>query len=267
MRLFRFIPGYEPYIVDAGKEALFLLFLSMLVTFALTRGYTRLARRRGWGSGSIGGTHLHHVVPGVLLVVICGMLSFTRWANNDLFWELLAIGFGAGTALVLDEFALIFHLRDVYWANEGRSSVDATLMAIMFVGLCMIATSPFGIADRKEDPSATAFFVDVALNVVFVLVCFLKRKPLLGTVGILFPLFALVGAIRLAKPDSIWAHHLYDPSRARSERARRRRERKAERACRRFEEGRLGRLEIWFQDLIGGKPSGSTSTHGAERVA
>ncbi len=67
MNVFRDVPGYEAHIYEAGKEALFLLFVSFLVAFALTRLYTRQARIRGWGSASVGGVHLHHAVPGVVL--------------------------------------------------------------------------------------------------------------------------------------------------------------------------------------------------------
>jgi lysyl-tRNA synthetase class 2 len=167
--------------------------------------------------------------------------------DRDRLWD--------GAALVLDEFALIFHLEDVYWSREGRSSVDAMVIGLLFAGLCMVATSPLGISDRKEDPSATGFFIAVACNVLLVLVTFLKKKPVTGTVGVVFPPAALIGAIRLAKPGSPWAHRLYDPSRARSEPDRRRREQKLERSRRRFEQGWQGRLENWFTDLIGGKPS------------
>ena len=64
MDVFRFIPGYEQEIFAAGKEPLFLLLISFLLSFAATRLYTRLARRHGWGSGRLGGIHLHHMVPG-----------------------------------------------------------------------------------------------------------------------------------------------------------------------------------------------------------
>jgi lysyl-tRNA synthetase, class II len=258
VRVFRFIPGYDPYVVDAGKEAIFLLFLALLLTFALTRLYTRVARVRGWGSGNVGGVHLHHMVPGVILVIGCGLLSFTTWSDSGWAWNLLAIGFGIGAALVLDEFALILHLKDVYWTHEGRSSVDAIIIGLLLAVLCMVATSPFGISDRAEDPSATGFFVAIAASVIFVLITFLKKKIFVGTLGVVFPVVALVGAIRLAKPDSVWAHWLYDPDRARSDRARRRRVKKLERSRRRFQ-GPLGRIENWFTDLVGGKPSLPTS--------
>ena len=69
MNLFRFVPGYESAIYDEGKEPLFFLFLAFQIAFLLTRSYTRVARRRGWGSGTIHGVHLHHSVVGIALVL------------------------------------------------------------------------------------------------------------------------------------------------------------------------------------------------------
>ena len=114
MDLFRFVPGYTDVVYHEGKEPLFLLFLAFLVAFALARGYTRLARKHGWGSASVGGVHLHHVVPGLLLVLVAGLVVYTRLGAAEIPHELCAIAFGAGAALVLDEFALVFYLRDVY---------------------------------------------------------------------------------------------------------------------------------------------------------
>ena len=75
MNLFRFIPGYETYIYEAGKEPILLLFIAFLVTFALTRLYTRLARVHGWGSGNVGGVHVHHIIPGLVLMAAAGIAA------------------------------------------------------------------------------------------------------------------------------------------------------------------------------------------------
>jgi ABC-type Fe3+ transport system permease subunit len=83
MNLFGPVPGYETHIYDTGKEALFLLFLSFLIAFALTRLYTRLARIYGWGSASVGGVHLHHAIPGLVLALGAGLLAFTPWGNQS----------------------------------------------------------------------------------------------------------------------------------------------------------------------------------------
>ena len=60
---------------------------------------------------------------------------------------MLAVLFGAGAALTLDEFALWLHLEDVYWSREGRSSVDAVLIALVVGALLLLGANPFD-ADR-----------------------------------------------------------------------------------------------------------------------
>jgi lysyl-tRNA synthetase, class II len=255
VNVFRFVPGYDSYIYDEGKEPLFALFLSFLIAFALTRGYTRLARRRGWGSGNVGGIHLHHVVPGIVLVLVGGLMSFTTYADNEIVEGIVAIFFGAGAALVLDEFALIFHLKDVYWTTEGRSSVDATIIGVMIAGLLLVSSSPFQEDGDVEsgDPKSVVFST-IAVTLIFAAITLLKGKIFTGIAGVFLAPIALVGAIRLAKPYSPWAHHRYDPERARNSRSRRRRARKLERAWRRYENGWGGRFENWLIDLIGGTP-------------
>lgn len=255
MDVFRFIPGYTEHIYDAGKEPLFALLVSFLIAFALTRGYTRLARKRGWGSGNVGGVHLHHVVPGIILVLSAGLLSFTTYVNSTVVYTLAAIVFGAGAALVLDEFALIFHLKDVYWSTEGRSSVDATIIGVLLTGLLLVTSSPFQL-DNDEDPGSPkgiAFSI-IAVNLFLAAATLFKGKIFSGISGIFIPPIALVGAIRLAKPYSPWAHRLYEPDRAKTERARKRRASKLEGAWIRYETGWSGRFETWLLDVVGGKP-------------
>ena len=63
---------------------------------------------------------------------------------------LLSALFGVGAALTLDEFALILHLDDVYWAKEGRGSIEATLMGFTFGLLCLLAAAPLGSDPGKD---------------------------------------------------------------------------------------------------------------------
>jgi lysyl-tRNA synthetase class 2 len=253
LNLFRFIPGYEEQIVDAGKEALLLLLISFLVAFVFTRLYTRLGRARGWGSGSVGGVHLHHVVPGIILVLLAGLLAFTPAGRESPVLEILAIAFGAGAALVLDEFALLLHLKDVYWSEEGRTSIDALIIGALLGAVTLLATAPW---EPGQDSEATGpkvgVFVGLAVSLFLSLLCFLKRKPFLGLAGLaMFP-FSLAGALRLAKPRSPWARWFYDPKRVVPKRQAKR-ERKLERCWLRFDDGRLGRFERWFSDVVGGR--------------
>jgi hypothetical protein len=254
MNVFRIVPGYETHVYDGGKEALFLVFLSFLIAFALTRLYTRQARIRGWGSVSVGGVHLHHAVPGIVMVLGAGLLVFTPWGSEGPAQEVLGIVFGVGAAFVLDEWALIFHLDDVYWSQEGRSSIDAVIIGSVLAGILLHTASPFGLQESEYPGSRAAVFGLLALNYVFALVCFFKGKPVVGALGLLVPLLAVVGAARLAKPGSPWSRWFYDVDRGR-ERAHAGRNRKLERAGRRFDNGWEGRLERWVKDLIGGAPS------------
>ena len=121
---------------------------------------------------------------------------------------LLSSLFGVGAALTLDEFALILHLDDVYWTKEGRSSIEAILMAFAFGVLCLIATAPVG-ADPSQDIPHSVLGAVVAVNLLFALVAFLKGKTRLGVIGLVILGVAIVGAVRLARPTSLWARRFY----------------------------------------------------------
>jgi tryptophan-rich sensory protein len=268
VNVFSFIPGYESYIYNEGKEPLLFLFLAFLITFALTRVYTRLARTRGWGSGSAGGVHMHHMVPGIILMSVAGILAFTQFADNEVVEEVAAILFGAGLALTLDEFAMIFHLKDVYWSEEGRTSIDALLMGVAGSGLLLVSSAPTSgepalVLEFGSFRLEFGLFIAIAINLVLSAITFRKKKPFLGTVSILVIFVGMVTAVRLGKPGSPWAHWFYDPDRGR-ERFRERRARKAERSLRRFTVGWSGQFERWFSDLVGGAP---TALDGPEQPA
>jgi hypothetical protein len=246
MDLFSHVPGYEAHIYDGGKEALFLLLLSFLIAFACARLYTRLARVYGWGSANVGGVHIHHALPGLVLVLVAGLLAFTPWGANSPAQEILAINFGVGAGLVLDEWALIFHLDDVYWSQEGRSSIDAVIVGTTVACILLHTASPFGLDESEYSGSRTGVFVFLAVNYLFALVCFLKGKPILGAAGLLVPFVSFVGAVRLAKPRSPWARWFYRAD-------------KLERACSRYDTGWQGELQRKVDDLIGGTPTISSA--------
>jgi hypothetical protein len=243
MNLFRFIPGYTDYVYEAGKEPLLLMLIAFLVTFLLTRAYTRIARVRGWGSAHVGEVHMHHVVVGIVLMTAAGVIGF-GFDPGEVFLEWLAIAFGVGAALTLDEFAMVFHLEDVYWSDEGRSSVDAVVTAIVVLLLGLVATAPFGAP--QGDLPQSEFWLSIAINVVFVLAAFLKGKLKLALFGVVFPPFAFVGAIRLAKPGSWWARRFYDPDGRKYRRA-------VAREAKRRERWQQRQTRLY--DLLGGAPS------------
>src|ERR1700760_463614 len=132
--------------IAAGKLPLMLCFLAFVVTFVLTRTITRLIRDgRGPFRNNVtsGGIHIHHAVPGIILLVIG---AFTSLGATGLGWNsFAAVAIGIGTSLVLDEFALILHLQDVYWSGEGQISVQVASLAAACLGLSLVGFSPFGV--------------------------------------------------------------------------------------------------------------------------
>src|SRR6202034_571620 len=135
--------------IAPGKLPLMLCFLAFVVTFVVTRTITRMTRDgRGPFRNRVtaSGTHIHHSVPGIILLIIG---AFTAVAGPDsLGWRsFAAVAVGIGTSLVLDEFALILHLQDVYWSGEGQLSVEAVSLTAACLGLALAGFSPFGITD------------------------------------------------------------------------------------------------------------------------
>ena len=114
--------------------------------------------------------HIHHVVIGVILVMISGLTMVTLAVDGGVpEFTAAAIFFGIGAALVLDEFALILHLSDVYWAEDGRTSVDAVFVAVAVAGLLILGFNPlsfFDIGIWRSDQSVAARAIVVAAAVL-----------------------------------------------------------------------------------------------------
>lgn len=207
MNLLPFIPGYNGLIYDAGRQPALIMLTAFLITFLITRWYTRMARKTGWGSASFGGVHAHHLVFGLVIAFAAASLEFAFLPPaNSLIQLGLAALFGTGAALVLDEFALIFHLKDVYWEDEGRKSIDAVVIGVIFGLLFLLHSAPFG--NSNELPRAIVSLVQL-FNLVFVVIAALKGKIYFAIIGVFLPILAIVGALRLAEPDSAWARKFY----------------------------------------------------------
>lgn len=207
MNLFPFVPGYTQFIYNDSREPAFVMLLGFLIAFMIARGYTRAARIWGWGSVSLNGTHTHHLVFGIVIALVAGALQISFNPDPGLAQLSLAAAFGVGAALILDEFALIFYLQDVYWEQEGRKSVDAVIIAIALGTLFLLHVTPFG--SSAPDTPRTILLVAQILNMIFVVIAALKGKLFLATFGVFIPFLAQVGSIRLAEPGSIWDRRLY----------------------------------------------------------
>jgi hypothetical protein len=244
VNLFGFFPGYETYIYGGHREPAFLMLVAFILTLAGTRVYTRMARTRGWGSAHIGDVHVHHLVPGLVMSLVAGGLAVALDVR-ELWVAFLAIVFGAGAALVLDEFAMLLHLDDVYWTEEGRLSIDACMAAVAFLGLAILATFPLPTDTTTERLGRALGDGLIALTACLVVVTLLKGKLKLGLLGIVFVPLSYVGALRLAKPSSIWARWFYPADSRRLRRSKARSQARDERWTHRRER---------LYDLIGGAP-------------
>jgi hypothetical protein len=119
--------------------------LNLLASFSLTFGFARLStyviRRRGslgpFRDVRLGDRHLHHFVPGIVLAFLAGGASVI--SRNEELDPLLALPFGVGAALTLDESALLLKLDDVYWTEEGIVSVQITLAALALLSAAALA--------------------------------------------------------------------------------------------------------------------------------
>ncbi len=248
---------YQTTFVDSGRSPALWALIGFLVTFALVRTITRRIHARSArteadaeqsGGGPIkdiyiGGVHVHHQVWGIMLVLVSALLAF-RFLPSSPAIDVLALVFGAGAALTLDEFALWFHLDDVYWSNEGRKSIDAILIAAALAFALLLGASPIGNT-LDEGESGWIFSAYLVVHMVFVLISLLKGKLATGLVGIVVPIFAWVGAARLATPQSWWAKRRY-------------RDKKLARSRARFGE-RYEARHNRMRDLVGGRPEARPS--------
>lgn len=235
----------------ASSARLLFFFLGLVVTFVFIRISVRLIRAkvRWWpGNFTPGGTHIHHVVFGTVFMLLGGVAGLAV-PDDQQGLRLAAAGMlGVGAALVLDEFALILHLRDVYWTKNGRLSVDAVFLAIGMTGLLLLGARPLGYDDfLSPDDGDNTILLRVAaimINLGFAIVSLLKGKIWTGLLGLLVPVLPEIGALRLARPGSPWARWRYGDD-----------SRKLRRAYRREARVRqpLIRAKIRFQEFISGR--------------
>jgi hypothetical protein len=240
---------WNDQILAEEKQGIFLVLAGFVLSFAFIRMSTRLMRspRVPWWPGSVvsdSGVHLHHLVFGIVTMMIAGSVGFAVLSDGP--WaEICAFFFGVGAGLTIDEFALWVYLDDVYWAEEGRLSIDATVIAAAGLGLILLGATPFSF---ETGSLAQTIESVVGALIVFglVAICFAKQRMLHGAVGFFFLPVAIYGAARIGKPGSPWARHRYGE---------RRPEKQAKAAERFAPERRTERFKNAFRDIVGGKPS------------
>nr|WP_199778563.1 hypothetical protein [Mycobacterium colombiense] len=246
---------------DSGHLPLLCCLVAFILTFFVTRTFVRFIRHRAetgrrtrwWHPRNVhvGGVHIHHVTFGVVLTLLSGLTLVTLSIDgNEPEFIITATLFGIGAALVLDEYALILHLSDVYWSEDGRTSVDAVFAAVAVAGLLMLGLHPLmfflpiwhgagSTALRAAVAGAMALTLPMAVVVV------LKGKVWTGLLGMFFVVLLVIGAIRLSRPHAPWARWRYSTQPEKMRRALQR-----ERTLRRP----VVRAKLYLQCAIAGTP-------------
>jgi hypothetical protein len=133
------VAGYQQ--ASVAENALFNMLASFTLTFGLIRAATHVIRRRGAvgpvRNVRVGDSHIHHFVPGIVLAFLSGAAGLL--VRHEALDPWLALPFGIGAALTLDESALLLKLDDVYWSEEGIVSVQVTFAALMMLSAGMLA--------------------------------------------------------------------------------------------------------------------------------
>ncbi len=138
--------------LSPGRQSATVSWLAFTITFVVVRlithrihrragtvaGPGHSGRRRGLHDISVKGVHLHHYLWGILTVSTVGGLSL-RVDERVRRHPLMAVAYGIGMGLIVDEFALLLDLRDVYWAEQGRTSVDLAITLSAGTGTALAA--------------------------------------------------------------------------------------------------------------------------------
>jgi len=125
-------------IIDSKRLTQLLILFSFLVTFAVIRIITNLQKIGLVLNPSANSLlHIHHLVPGIILIIFSGYIGLSFWVTHKT-RRLMAILFGIGAALTIDEFALWLYLKDVYWEKLGRTSIDAVIYTVIILSIIFV---------------------------------------------------------------------------------------------------------------------------------
>jgi hypothetical protein len=143
------VSGYAA--APRSETVLFNLLAGFLASFATVRISTwGIRRERGpFRNVSIGGRHIHHFVPGILLAFGSGTAALL--IDDDTLEQRLAVPLGAGIGLTFDEAALLLDLRDVYWTREGLLSVQLSLGATAILSIAILTLRMLRRGERRQE--------------------------------------------------------------------------------------------------------------------
>jgi hypothetical protein len=197
--------AYDHHIQAPGKELHFLILIAFVLSFGFIRTSAHMIRAQvSWWPGNVetkSGTHVHHLVWGILLLLSMGYVGIATDIGTP--WlELVALAFGIGMGLTMDEFALWLNLQDVYWQEKGRQSIDAVVVTTVLLVIALLglqfwidvwdAVLVLSGVDRGNAWIAIPIQV---IGVALAVVCFRRGRKLAGLFGLFVPLVALIGAL------------------------------------------------------------------------
>ena len=197
--------AYDKDIQVPGKEAHFLILMAFVCSFGFIRFSAHMIRAQvSWWPGNVetkSGTHIHHMFWGILLLITMGYIGIAT-SIPDPWFELVALAFGIGMGLTMDEFALWLNLEDVYWQKKGRQSIDAVVITVSLLVVALL-----GLRFWIDIWDAVLVMIGVQrgnawlaipiqlIGVAFAIVCFRKGRTLVGLVGLFVPVVAVIGAL------------------------------------------------------------------------
>jgi hypothetical protein len=197
--------AYDQHIQVPGKETHFLILLAFVFSFAFIRTSTHMIRAQiSWWPGNVetkGGLHIHHMFWGILLLMVMGYVGIAT-AIPDPWFELVAIGFGIGMGLTMDEFALWLTLKDVYWAKQGKQSIQAVMVTVVLLFVALLGLrfwidvwDAFLVLTGAQRNNEWLAIPIQLTGVALAYVCFRRGRKMAGIVGVFVPLVALIGAV------------------------------------------------------------------------
>jgi hypothetical protein len=197
--------SYDHQIQAPGKELHFLILIAFVCSFGFIRTSAHMIRAQvSWWPGNVQtktGTHVHHLVWGILLLLSMGYVGIATDIGTPLL-ELVALAFGIGMGLTMDEFALWLNLQDVYWQEKGRQSIDAVVVTTVLLVIALLGLQFWidvydavlvlaGLNRGNEWIAIPIQLIGIGLAVV----CFRRGRKLAGLFGLFVPLVALIGAV------------------------------------------------------------------------
>jgi lysyl-tRNA synthetase, class II len=207
--------AYDKDIQVPGKEAHFLILIAFVSSFGFIRFSAHMIRAQvSWWPGNVetkSGTHIHHMFWGILLLITMGYIGIAT-SIPDPWFELVALAFGIGMGLTMDEFALWLNLEDVYWKEKGRESIDAVVVTVALLVIALLGLqfwidvydAVLVLAGFDRGNAVVAIPIQL-VGIALAVVCFRRGRKFVGLVGLFVPLVALVGALvpsRRQKPAS-----------------------------------------------------------------